>query len=173
MSLTLHRLRACRIDPIALEQSDLLELPEDTEKFMIDPTLSFRTFVINDYSTATPRFYAISYDLVKEFGDAAKEFIFVPFCCTPRGPLGLISVYIDAYDSYNNAIKQAISGELKVLSIARIDDTLVFTEHPIEHESPITNDILEDLLEVFFDESIIDSREHLMFIKYATPLISL
>lgn len=165
-----ERLNSCIYDPVALMQKYQFSLPDESRKFLIDPTNVIRMFVVNDTTTATPRLYAVRYDLVAELSGVAERYMFVPIRWE-NGALGLMWVNLGCTDIYSMAKKDAFSGGPAMFSATKSGDTYVFLRHPEMDVEPILDIELEAVLELTFESSIIDSREHPVFQKYTSQFM--
>ena len=168
MSLILTRLSACSIDPVAQVQKQLFQLPADSVNFVLDTERALHLFIVNDKSATTRRFYAVNHELVKEMGDAVRQFTFVPFR-SELGAVGIMQVNLQSKDGYSVAKRQVLELDAKVFSVTRLADTYEFTASTDADIEPVTDAELESILTLVFADSIVESREHPVFKKYASP----
>jgi len=165
MTLILEKLRTFSINPTALIQKQLFQLPPDLVRFRIERAKALYFFALNDKTSALRRFYLVNEGLAKDLGDAAKLYCFVPFR-SQLGPTGIMQVNMLASDKYSISKRQALEADSEVFSVTRLTDAYeftTFTDHDIE---PIGDVELDHMLHLAFAGSIIEHREDPIFKRY-------
>lgn len=166
MTLTLERLSGCVIDQVAQIQNKNFRVPADDTPFRVDMTRCKQLFVLNEKIGGTRRIYAVSNSLVQELGDLVRQCCILPIRAA-TGAVSLIQINLLSSDGFSKAKRELMESNHDVYTTTRLKDSYVFTQNTETIILPITDEEYEHLLELTFSESIIDSRQHPIFQKYA------
>ncbi|AUY11526.1 hypothetical protein C3F36_19985 [Aeromonas sp. ASNIH2] len=166
MTLVIDRLKGCVVDRVALAQAEIFKLPADQVHFLLDKERSMHMFIFNDRTAGSRRFYPVNSALVPELGDLVKQYCFIPFR-SEQGGLGMMQIHMYSQDLYTRSKRELMESNFAVYTTTRLADSYAFTGSSDIAILPITDQEYVSLLELTFAESIIDSRQHPIFQKYA------
>ena len=166
MTLILDRLSACTIDRIAQAQAEIFKIPVDGVNFFLDKERCMQLFVLNERTAGIRRLYAVNNELAQELGDIIRQYCFIPFR-TEQGAVGMMQINLHSHDGYSASKRGVIESDFAVFTTERLKDSYAFTGSSDIAILPITDQEYVSLLELTFAESIIDSRQHPIFQKYA------
>lgn len=166
MTLVIDRLKGCVVDRVALAQAEIFKLPADQVHFLLDKERSMQLFILNDRTAGSRRLYPVNSELVPELGDLVRQYCFIPFR-SEQGGLGMMQINMYSQDQYSLSKRGLIESNFKVYTTTRLADSYAFTGSSDVAILPITDQEYVSLLELTFAESIIDSRQHPIFQKYA------
>ena len=166
MTLVIDRLKGCVVDRVALAQAEIFKLPADHVHFLLDKERSMQLFVLNERTAGIRRLYAVNNELAQELGDIIRQYCFIPFR-TEQGAVGMMQINLHSHDGYSASKRGIIESDFAVFTTERLKDSYAFTGSSDIAILPITDQEYVSLLELTFAESIIDSRQHPIFQKYA------
>ncbi len=166
MTLVIDRLKGCVVDRVALAQAEIFKLPADHVHFLLDKERSMQLFVLNERTAGIRRLYAVNNELAQELGDIIRQYCFIPFR-TEQGAVGMMQINLHSHDGYSASKRGVIESDFAVFTTERLKDSYAFTGSSDIAILPITDQEYVSLLELTFAESIIDSRQHPIFQKYA------
>ncbi|HHP5405828.1 TPA: hypothetical protein ACSCX2_002787 [Aeromonas veronii] len=154
------------MDRVALAQAEIFKLPADHVHFLLDKERSMQLFVLNERTAGIRRLYAVNNELAQELGDIIRQYCFIPFR-TEQGAVGMMQINLHSHDGYSASKRGVIESDFAVFTTERLKDSYAFTGSSDIAILPITDQEYVSLLELTFAESIIDSRQHPIFQKYA------
>lgn len=166
MTLVIDRLKGCVVDRVALAQAEIFKLPADHVHFLLDKERSMQLFVLNERTAGIRRLYAVNNELAQELSDIIRQYCFIPFR-TEQGAVGMMQINLHSHDGYSASKRGVIESDFAVFTTERLKDSYAFTESSDINILPITDQEYKHIIELTFAESIIDSRQHPIFQKYA------